>query len=309
MSASGDGEVVVRRFRPDDRPSLDALVAEGKANHGFAGSSDPDGGAFGFFAGLAPEQLAVAVRGAAMVGVISPEIKAVYITPSERRRGLGRRLAGEADRIERERDRPLLFLGTLPADADALAFLRATGFDYHSTLWDLQLPPQASVPAAVWPDWLVTRALRLPDDIPAFVDVFNTAFAEHATPLQMDPSMLAEAETEQFAGDDVHVVEDADVAGRLFGFYWTDPGRRPGDEPRSEIFTIGVRPELRGRGLGRELLRWGVDYLRGIRAMPVTLSVNGRNEGALRLYEREGFVRTGTRDRWARPVAAADPAT
>jgi len=40
----------------------------------------------------------------------------------------------------------------------------------------------------------------------------------------------------------------------------------------------------------------------------VTLSVNGRNEGALRLYEREGFVRTGTRDRWARPVTP-DPAT
>jgi mycothiol synthase len=306
--ASANGDVDVRRFRPADRASLDALVAEGRQAHAYAGSSDPDGGAFGFFAGLMPEGLGVAVRGATVVGVISPEIKAVYVTPSERRAGLGRRLVDEAERIERERDRPQQLLGTLPEDEDALAFLRATGFTYHSTLWDLQLPTATAVQPPLWPDDVTTRAVRLPDDIPAFVDVFNTAFAEHATPLQMDASMLAPAETEAFVGDDVLVVEDAMTPGRLIAFCSTDPGRRPGDEPRAEIWTIGVRPGHRGQGLGRELLRWGVGYLRGIRDQPVALSVNGRNEGALRLYEREGFVRTGTRDRWARPVAP-DPAT
>ena len=38
----------------------------------------------------------------------------------------------------------------------------------------------------------------------------------------------------------------------------------------------------------------------------MTLSVNGRNAGALGLYESEGFHRTSTRERWARPVASAD---
>jgi mycothiol synthase len=308
VAASADADVVVRRFRAEDRPSLDALVAEGKDARAFAGSSDPDGGAFGFFAGLAPEQLAVAVRGRTLVGVISPEIKAAYVTPSERRHGLGRRLVDEADRIERGRGRAQVLLGTLPDDVAALAFLRATGFDHHSTLWDLRLSVGTTVPAPAWPDGLVTRAIRIPDDDPAFLELFNTAFADHATPLQMDASMLAPAETESLVGADVLVVEDPGAAGRLIAFCSTDPGRRPGDEPRAEIWTIGVRPEHRGQGLGRELLRWGVSYLRGIRGLPVTLSVNGRNAGALRLYEREGFVRTGTRDRWARPVAH-DPAS
>ena len=34
----------------------------------------------------------------------------------------------------------------------------------------------------------------------------------------------------------------------------------------------------------------------------MTLSVSGRNPRAVSLYEAEGFERTSTRDRWARPV-------
>jgi ribosomal protein S18 acetylase RimI-like enzyme len=52
--------------------------------------------------------------------------------------------------------------------------------------------------------------------------------------------------------------------------------------------------------LGRQLLRWGVRYLRSIGAPAVSLSVNARNERALGLYESEGFVRSATRERWAR---------
>jgi mycothiol synthase len=305
---AADGDVVVRRLRSDDRSSLDALVAEGKAAHAFAGSSDPDGGAFGFFAGLAPDQLAVAVRGDTVVGVISPEIKAVYVAPAERRRGIGRRLVDDADRIERERDRPQLFLGTLPDDDAAIGFLQATGFAYHSTLWDMRLPAETRVEPPELPVGLAARPIRLPDDVHPFVDLFNAAFAEHATPLQMDASVLAPAETEHLVAEDFLLLEDPATPGRLIGFCSTDPGRRPGEEPRAEIWTVGVRPERQGQGLGRELLRWGVAYLRGIRDLPVTLSVNGRNEGALHLYEREGFVRTGTRDRWSRPVLLDRPA-
>ena len=56
-----------------------------------------------------------------------------------------------------------------------------------------------------------------------------------------------------------------------------------------ELDYLGLRPEARGRGLGRELLHrairqaqaWNADWLR--------LSVDVRNLPALRLYEREGF--------------------
>ena len=87
-------------------------------------------------------------------------------------------------------------------------------------------------------------------------------------------------------------------------FSATEPQRREdgGVEPRAEIWTIGVRPDRQGAGLGRQLLRWGVAHLRELGVETVTLSVNGRNPRALGLYESEGFVRTSTRERWARPV-------
>ena len=69
-----------------------------------------------------------------------------------------------------------------------------------------------------------------------------------------------------------------------------------------EIGLLGVRPDRQGRGLGRQLLRAGATYLRGAGIVNIGLSVNGRNEGALGLYESEGFVRDRTRDRWSRPV-------
>ena len=92
--------------------------------------------------------------------------------------------------------------------------------------------------------------------------------------------------------------------GELIGFSATEPKRREdgGVEPRAEIWTIGVRPDRQGAGLGRQLLRWGVAHLRELGVETVTLSVNGRNPRALGLYESEGFVRTSTRERWARPV-------
>jgi len=77
--------------------------------------------------------------------------------------------------------------------------------------------------------------------------------------------------------------------------------RHIGRVTEGEIAWIGVRPEAQGRGLGRELLRWGVARLRAY-APVVYLTVNVTNPRALALYERHGFVRTAEKPRWARPV-------
>jgi mycothiol synthase len=106
---------------------------------------------------------------------------------------------------------------------------------------------------------------------------------------------------------DTLVVEDQ-ATGELVGFCATAPVRTDGAiGEKGEIWTIGVRPDRQGRGLGRGLLRAGVARLRSLGVRDVDLSVNARNEHALRLYEDEGFVRTRTRERWTRPVQPANP--
>jgi ribosomal-protein-alanine N-acetyltransferase len=77
------------------------------------------------------------------------------------------------------------------------------------------------------------------------------------------------------------VVED----GRMIGFAAGDPHPSEGV---SWIATIGVTPEYRRRGIGRDLLRACESRLKTPR---LRLSVRASNEGAIRLYKDEGYER------------------
>ena len=73
--------------------------------------------------------------------------------------------------------------------------------------------------------------------------------------------------------------------GKMIGFVAGDP--RP-SEGFSWIATIGVMPKYRRRGIGRGLLRACESQLKTPR---VRLSVRASNDGAIRLYEQEGYAR------------------
>ncbi len=90
-------------------------------------------------------------------------------------------------------------------------------------------------------------------------------------------------------------VEDS----QMIGFVAGDP--RP-SQGFSWIATIGVAPEHRRRGIGRELLRACESELKTPR---VRLSVRISNDGAIRLYEREGYHRTEVWDRYYNDGEAA----
>lgn len=73
--------------------------------------------------------------------------------------------------------------------------------------------------------------------------------------------------------------------GKMIGFVAGDP--HPSDG-LSWIATIGVLPEYRRRGIGRDLLRACESQLKTPR---VRLSVRASNDGAIKLYEQEGYQR------------------
>ena len=61
------------------------------------------------------------------------------------------------------------------------------------------------------------------------------------------------------------------------------------DMDAGEIMAFGILEKYRGLDLGRNLLRYGINYLIGKGLKPIILSVNGENHGAINLYEKEGF--------------------
>jgi len=64
------------------------------------------------------------------------------------------------------------------------------------------------------------------------------------------------------------------------------------DMDAGEILAFGILEEYRGLDLGRNLLRYGINFLIGKDLKPIILSVNGENHGAITLYEKEGFILT-----------------
>lgn len=66
------------------------------------------------------------------------------------------------------------------------------------------------------------------------------------------------------------------------------------DMAAGEIIAFGIIEKYRGMDLGRNLFRFGFNFLINKGLKPVILSVNGENHGAITLYESEGFKLTET---------------
>ncbi len=303
-------EVEVRQLVADDAAGLAGAVSAGQRHGEFRGSSDAEGTFIGKAFELDPSLFGGAFAEGRLMGLVSSEFKFTLVAPPWRRKGVGRRLVDLAEAMERERGRPNVLMGRIPEDATAKAFLKATRFKFHSTLWDLILPEGTAVGVAAWPDDLDARTFDRTRDVDGWVALFNTAFADHATPLQLDPAFIA-AGLDDPANDDgdLLLLEDR-ASGELVGFCATAPNRSDGKvSHKGEIWTIGVHPDRQGLGLGRQLLRWGLARLQSLGVTEIDLAVNARNERALHLYEAEGFIRTRTRERWARPVSPVTAAS
>jgi ribosomal protein S18 acetylase RimI-like enzyme len=72
----------------------------------------------------------------------------------------------------------------------------------------------------------------------------------------------------------------------------SEPGYGYVDERTPEL-AIAVVPSRRGHGIGDALLRALLEKAREAGYAALSLSVDAKNEGAIRLYERHGFERAG----------------
>jgi len=293
----------VRVLGPGDTDAFGAEMARAVEAGDMRASSDPEGAfVHKFFAGN-PGLIAGAFVGGELVGIISPEIKIAIVRTDRRRQGIGRALVELGLEMERRRDRPELLMGALPDEPVAHAFLASCGFSFHSVVYDLDLPADWGVVAPTWPAGLVARSFDRARDVEPWVALFNAAFADHPTPLQLSPAFIAQGLNDPDVVDADTIVVAEEGSGELVGFCATDVHRRGGVLGTSaELWSIGVRPDRQGQGLGRQLVRAGVERVRSLGIVDAHLSVNARNAGALRLYESEGFVRSRTRERYARPV-------
>jgi mycothiol synthase len=237
-----------------------------------------------------PTGTAVALEGDRVVGYITPRLDDLTVHPDNRRRGHGRRLVAEGLAIVRERGLEHLQLHGPQHLAASRAFIDALGFRYHSSLWLFALAPDVESPGPVFPPDVATRSFE-PGDLVAYVDLLNDTFADHPTPLSWTVDAIRHVHgLPDFDPSGIRLVTPAGAPGELVAFTRVELETDPDGRLRGAVRLIGVRRAWRGRGLGRELLRWGVRHLRERGAAVVELAVEALNEKATRIYRAAGFV-------------------
>ncbi|MET8689721.1 GNAT family N-acetyltransferase [Streptomyces sp. NPDC004732] len=139
------------------------------------------------------------------------------------------------------------------------------------------------------PDLHIRTALHEDDDALARLDraTWSTLHAVQPRPQPpYDPFF-----DDRFGPHD-HLV--AEVEGRLVGYVKLGyPTPLLANAHVRQIQGFAVAEEVRGRGIGRRLIRAAMDEARRQRAVRITLRVLGHNTPARKLYEAEGFVIEG----------------
>lgn len=233
-------------------------------------------------------------------GVICSDYKLVIVEPALRRQGIGTMLVAAMETaLESTPDGPLILYPPHGNDG-ALAFLNALGFAYDHSLWRFRLDPERHVLLPLLPTG-ITQAPYCESDLHSYVELINTSFADHPTPLRVTHEQI------QFA----HGRADFDPAaiailreeqGGMVGFCTTGIDRDTAP-PVGHINLIGVLQPFRGRGLGRWLLHWGIARLRSQGITGIELAVEAENDHALGLYRSAGFEPVEEWPQWVRAAS------
>jgi mycothiol synthase len=305
--------ITVRPYRPDDRAALQALLQSPE----IAGQYDMYEGTDGAERLLAdPYTPAEGVRLAFIEGEAAGFACAILLPAAEpwtmlrggvlprfQRRGVGRALHDAVSAYVREQTRLPGMRWQLMAAWEPLAAPTAMaerfGYRHDRWFWLMGRERNGAPPEPVWPEGVSVRTFDGSDAmLEDWTLAYNESFADNyryvASPLANARKVAAKP---GFRADGLLL---AYKEGQVAGFC-----RNELFATRGEIGTLGTRRAARGIGLGRALLRWGVRWLERETPHPVTLLVDGENEGALGLYRSEGFEVTRSRHLWVQPVTRA----
>ena len=121
-------------------------------------------------------------------------------------------------------------------------------------------------------------------------------------------ALLTDEERSPGSADGPEGADGADRGGRVVGTImlqtWPNGGQVVSGPQEAEIRALAVSPEVRGRGVGAELLRRLTERAAEMGIRELVLCTLPEMRAARRLYERAGFVRRPERD-WS-PVPGTE---
>lgn len=130
-------------------------------------------------------------------------------------------------------------------------------------------------------------------DAPAIAAIHNEGIADRMATLDAAPRTPDECRGWLAARGPRHAVVVAEDNGEVVGWASLNPfNPRPAYDHVAD-FSVYVRRDRRGRGIGGRLVSELIDQARARRFHKLVLATLARNAGAIGLYERLGFGRVG----------------
>ncbi|MEV6967222.1 GNAT family N-acetyltransferase [Hamadaea sp. NPDC051192] len=219
------------------------------------------------------------------------------VLPAHQGRGIGRHLLGW--QLDRFGPAGLPMIGCRSTDAATQALLRRFGLHPERTfLWmtrDVALPTLAATTD-------LTVAAYRPGDEHALWVAHQEGFADHygfhPTPFEEWADRFPR--DKRFRPDLSYAAWDGDELVAFASCYLLSVAD---EEPRTVVIEqVATRTPWRGRGAAGALLAAVIDAARAAGVPELALNVDGANPtGAVRIYERAGFVEAFRRVQFARP--------
>lgn len=144
-----------------------------------------------------------------------------------------------------------------------------------------------------------------PADEEALLAVNAAAFSHHPEQGHLTSEDFRERTGEAWfdaEGLFLAVPEDEDPLNpEILGFHWTKV-HRDENPPYGEVYVVATNPKAAGRGLGSVLTNVGLAHLATQGVDDVILYVDGDNDPATAVYDRQGFTTVRTEVQYRGPV-------
>lgn len=211
------------------------------------------------------------------------------IHADRRRRGLGRRLAGD---VLTEPGVRIWAHGDLPA---AAALAEDLGLDRVRDLHLMSAPApreQSGVPGV---EGIRVRTFQVGRDEDAWLAVNARAFADHPEQGRLTRADLDARLAQPWFDPAMFFLAEDTATGQLLGSLWVKIEGTVG-----EIYALGVHPQAQGRRLGGLLTAHAMAAFAGAGLDRLELYVEGENTAAIRTYARVGFTKERADVQYAR---------
>ena len=144
--------------------------------------------------------------------------------------------------------------------------------------------------------WSIRRLTR--EDVDAYRALRLEALTNHPTAFFSSAEEFEQRSTAELVDllDRLVFLGAVRETGELVGMMAFEAGQKR-QSHRGWLFQVYVQPSMRGTGCARALLEAIIDYAR-TEVSQLHLSVESKNEPALRLYQKAGFTLYGTDPRY-----------